>query len=67
MSSSVLPHYIPLQQAADQTGLSYYFLRQLVINGEVQHIKSGVKYLINEAALCEYLSEMEQEKGADNA
>lgn len=60
MSNNKLPHYIKLQQAADQTGLSYYFIRQLVIDDKVQHIKSGVKYLINEDSLAEYLSHMEQ-------
>lgn len=60
--SSNLHHYITIQDAADQTGLSYYFLRQLVIDGKVQHIKSGVKYLINESALSDYLQKMEQEQ-----
>ena len=61
--NSSLPHYISIQQAADKTGMSYYQLRDLVLKGEIKHIKSGVKYLINEAALCDYLSQMEQEKG----
>ena len=61
MSSKVLPHYISLQIAADQTGLSYYFVRELVLGDKVQHIKSGVKYLINEESLAAYLSHMEQE------
>lgn len=60
MSSNVLPHYIKMQNASDQTGLSYYFIRQLVLEDKVQYIKSGVKYLINEESLAEYLSHMEQ-------
>ena len=59
---NVLPHYIPLQEASDQTGLSYYQLRDMVLTGKVNYIKSGVKYLINEKSLCEYLARMEQEQ-----
>lgn len=62
MSSNALPHYITIQLAADQTGLSYYYIRQLVLDGKVQHIKSGIKYLINESALCDYLQKMENEQ-----
>lgn len=62
MNNNTLPHYITIQFAADQTGLSYWHIRQLVLDGEVQHIKSGKKYLINESALCDYLQKMEQEQ-----
>ena len=66
MSSSTLPHYITLQEASDTTGLSYYQLREMLLQGEVNHIKSGVKYLINEQALCDHLSHMEQENGEED-
>lgn len=59
--SSNLPHYISIKQASDKTGLSYYYLRQLVLDNKVEHINSGVKYLINEDALSEYL--LNSEKG----
>ena len=61
MSSNIIPHYISLQAAADESGLSYYFLRQLVLDGKIKFIKSGVKVLINIYSLSEYLSQMEQE------
>lgn len=38
-----------------KTGLSYECLRQLCINGEIVHMRSGVKYLINLKKLEEYL------------
>lgn len=58
----VLPRYITIQQASDLTGLRYYQLRKMVLENKVRYIKSGVKYLINEKALCEYLTSMEQEQ-----
>lgn len=66
MSSNRLQHYLTLQEASDRTGLSYYQLREMVLHGKVAHIKSGVKFLLNEQALCDYLSQMEQGDGADN-
>lgn len=62
--NSSLPHYISIQKASDETGMSYYQLRELVLDGKLQHIKSGVKYLINEGSLIEYLKRLEQEEGA---
>ena len=63
---NILPHYIKLQEASDKTGLSYYQLREMVLQGKVAYIKSGVKFLVNEQALCDYLSQMEQRDGAEN-
>lgn len=57
---NALPHYISLQEATDQTGLSYYYLRQLVIDGKVPFIKSGVKYLINSKGLSDYLLKLQE-------
>lgn len=59
---SNLHNYISIQQAADQTGLSYYYIRALVLDNKVKHIKSGAKYLINTDSLAEYLESQEQEQ-----
>ena len=53
--------YRSLQEHAERTGLSYYFLRAAVLSGELPHIKSGVKYLIRDSALNEFLTKKEQE------
>lgn len=53
--------YRSLQEHADRTGLSYYFLRSAVLTGELPHIKSGVKYLIRDSVLNEFLTKKEQE------
>ena len=58
---SNLHNYISIQQAADQTGLSYYYIRAAVLANKVKHIKSGAKYLINADSLAEYLESQEQE------
>ena len=61
MSNNVIRHYGAIQEASDERGLSTYFVRQLVLDGKVKYIKSGVKYLINLDSLDEYLDKMEQE------
>lgn len=58
--TGVLHHYITLTDAAEATGLSYYFLRELVIKGTVKSIKSGVKWFIDESSLAEYLEHMSE-------
>lgn len=60
MLNNSLPQYSTLQTAADQTGLSYYLLRQWILEGKVKYIKSGVKYLINIASLKEFLEHQEE-------
>ena len=62
MLNNMLPQYITLQSASDQTGLSYYLLRQRILEGKIKHIKSGVKYLINTASLNKFLLMQENEQ-----
>ena len=47
---------LSLKQAASQTGLSYYCLRNLCLENKVAHITSGTKYLINADRLEDYLN-----------
>ena len=44
-----------IEQAAETTGLSVYFLRQGCKANEIPFIKSGKKYLINVPALLRQL------------
>ena len=53
--------YRSLKEQAERTGLSYYYLREAVLTGELPHIKSGVKYLIRDNALTDFLMKKEKE------
>ena len=41
------PHICTIDQLAAETGISSYTIRQWLISGELKHLKSGKKYLIN--------------------
>lgn len=47
---------LKLREAAEVTGLSYHFLRQLCLQNKVFHIKAGNRYLINSESLMAYIS-----------
>lgn len=51
-----MPWMITLKQAAEKTGLSYNFLRQMCLKGEIAHVRAGSKFLINSEKLAEYLN-----------
>lgn len=55
MTDANVPKMVSLRTASEKTGLSYECLRQLCINGEIVHMRSCVKYLINLKKLEEYL------------
>lgn len=52
----VIPEMVSIKEAARRTGLSYYFLRNACLRGEIVHIRAGAKILINFNRLCEYLN-----------
>lgn len=56
-----LPTYVSVQGAADETGLSTTFIRQMVNrrHNPLPHIKSGTKVLIRRDALCAFLDREE--------
>ena len=51
-----MPRMATLQQAANETGLTYNCLRQLCLKKEIVHIRSGNKILINMDKLEKYLN-----------
>lgn len=63
MSAIKLQHYMTIQEAAEQTRLSYYYIRQLCLNESIKYIKSGAKYLLNEDSLMCYLASEENSHG----
>ncbi len=46
---------ITIKQACELTGLPYFTIRNLCLNGSIRYIRSGNKYYLNRASLLEYL------------
>ena len=59
----IVPTMLPIKEVSSRTGLRYEFLRQLCLNGEIVHIRTGNKYLINYEKFLEYLN---GNKGGDD-
>ena len=49
------PHICTIDQLAEETGMSAYTIRQWVKRGELKHIRSGRKYLINYDVFMSFL------------
>ena len=49
-----------LKEAAENTGLSYDYVRKLCIQKKIPAVKAGCRYLINGDKLLEYLNQGEQ-------
>ena len=54
---------VTLREASNRTGISYDRLRKMCINGQVIHIKTGRKFLLNWDKLVDYLNTGEKEGG----
>lgn len=60
----MLPRMRTIQEAAAElrridpsTAITPYFIRRLVLNGTIPHVKAGNKRLVNLDTLLEYLAE----------
>lgn len=49
--------FLTIEETADQTGLSVYFIRQGIKSGWIPFIRCGCKAMINIAKLTEILDE----------
>lgn len=49
------PRMVSIKAAAEQTGLSAYYLRGLCRSGRVRYVKVGNKWLVNLGSLTAYL------------
>lgn len=56
MTNAIYPEMITLRETAKRTGLAYDTLRKMCSAGEIVHIRSGNKILVNFTWLQEYLS-----------
>ena len=50
------PRVVSIKEAAGQTGLSAYYLRNLCRSGRVRYVKVGRKWLVNLGSLTAYLN-----------
>ena len=51
-----IPTMVTIKEAAEKTGLSYYFIRKLCLEKIVVHIMAGRKVLINQEKLINFLN-----------
>ena len=51
-----IPEMLTIKEAAGRTGLSYYFLRKLCLQGRIAFIRVGGKYLVNMEKLADFLN-----------
>lgn len=51
-----IPTLATLKEAAALTGLSYGFLRQKALSGEIVAVRAGRKFLVNMDRLVDYLN-----------
>lgn len=62
----MVPEMVTIRDASERTGVSYYCLRKMCMCGQIVHIKTGKKYLINFGKLVDYLNSGDQEGGEDS-
>ena len=60
MSVILIPTMLTIPEAAERTGLSKHYLRQLVLQGRIVYISAGRKYLINMNSLAAFLNKGER-------
>ena len=58
---AAVPRMATIQQAADETGLTYGCLRKWCLEGRIVYRRVGSKYLINLDRLADYLNGEEVE------
>lgn len=56
MDTMQIPTMVTIRKAAELTGLSYNYLRQLCLSNKIIHVRAGSKYLINLEKLVDYLN-----------
>jgi excisionase family DNA binding protein len=57
--------FMTINQAAETTGLSRYYLRNGCRNGSIPHVKSGEKFFINVPLLLRQLGVPESDTNAE--
>lgn len=55
-----------IKDASYSTGMSQYYIRQGIANGDIPHIRSGSKFLVNVPRLLEKLEQQAEAETAVN-
>lgn len=63
--TTIAPKMLSINQTAQQTGISEYLIRQLVLKKKIKFIKSGKKYLINFDSFIEFLNTGERKSNTE--
>ncbi len=56
MEASKIPHMITISKAAELTGVSYSYIRNLCLTRQIVFVKTGCKYLVNLEKLVEFFN-----------
>ncbi len=56
MKEIQIPKMLSIAQTAKVIGLTKHYVRQLVLQGKVKYVRSGIKYLLNLDSLINYLN-----------
>lgn len=51
------PQMATINETAEIVGLAKHYIRQLVLQNKIRHIRAGKKHLVNVEKLIEYLNE----------
>lgn len=62
-----LPTMLTLKQASESIGVNLFTIKEWCKSGQVPHVKSGKRYLINEAALIKFLGGTDNTNASDDA
>lgn len=68
VSEYLIPTMLPIREAAQQTGLSYDYIRKLCLRRKIVYIRCGAKYLVNFNKLLDYLNtgDAAEQEGTDH-
>lgn len=55
-----MPTFITIREAANQTHLSYYFIRKLFSEGKIKGVRIGKKIMLNADELSEVLKKLSE-------
>lgn len=64
MSNTIIPQMWTVNEAAEKTNLTPFFVRELIHQNRIKYIRTGRKYLINAESLCDLLTQCQKEGDA---
>lgn len=54
--NTIIPKMRTIKQTAEETGLSYNYIRNLCLQNKIVYVRAGNKYLVNIDKLIEFLN-----------